>query len=314
MRDYDFYKNRAYPIIILICICFVLIILKLFSIQIINNSYKISAQNNVVRKIIKNAERGWVYDRNHQLLISNQKYQDIMIVPYQLDKQMDTVLFCEIFNISLDDFNKKVRIAKKYSNYKPSIFIRDIEKKSFINIQENLHLFKGFYAQEKYLREYSTSSGGNIFGYIGQITNKLLLEYPNYRKDDLIGISGVEKIYEEFLKGEKGVERKVVDVFGRYQGQFKEGQYDTLPQAGQDITLTIDIKLQEYAEKMMMNKRGSIVAIEPESGEILCLVSSPTFDPAVFLGKKRSENFRKLYLDPGKPLYNRSISANYPPG
>ena len=314
MRDYDFYKHRTYPIIIIICICFLFIILKLFSVQIINNSYKISAQNNVVRKIIKRAERGWVYDRNNHLLVSNQKYQDIMIIPYQLDNQMDTVLFCEIFNISLDDFNKKMRIAKKHSNYKPSIFIRDIEKKSFVNIQENLHLFKGFYAQEKYLREYSTSSGGNIFGYIGQITNKLLVEYPNYSKDDLIGISGVEKIYEEFLKGEKGVERTVVDVFGRYQGQFQEGKYDTLPQAGQDIKLTIDIKLQEYVESMMTNKRGSIVAIEPESGEILCLVSSPTFDPAVFLGKKRSENFRKLYLDPGKPLYNRSISANYPPG
>ena len=246
MRDYDFYKHRIYPIIILICICFLFILIKLFSVQIINNSYKISAQNNVVRKIIKRAERGWVYDRNNQLLVSNQKYQDIMVIPYQLDNQMDTVLFCEIFNISLDDFNKKIRLAKKYSNYKPSIFIKDIEKKSFVNIQENLHLFKGFYTQEKYLREYSTNSGGNIFGYIVQITNKLLGEYPNYSKGDFIGISGVEKIYEEFLKGEEGVERKIVDVFGRYQGQFQGGQYDTLPQAGKDITLTIDIHLQEY--------------------------------------------------------------------
>ena len=314
MRNYDFYTHRAYPIIALICLCFFFIIIKLFSVQILNNSYKISAQNNIVRKIIKYPERGWVYDRNNTLLVSNQRAQDIMIVPYQVSEKIDTTLFCEVFNISLEKFNKKINRAKKYSNYKPSVFIKGIVKKDFVSIQENLHLFKGFYAQPKYVREYTTNAGGNIFGYISQINRKLLEENPTYTQEDLIGVAGIEKMYEPFLKGTKGVERQVVDVFGKYQGKFQDGRYDTLPQTGQDITLTIDIELQKYAEHLMKNKRGSIVAIEPATGEILCLVSSPTFDPSVFLGKKRGENFRRLYLDPGKPLYNRAVSAAYPPG
>jgi len=296
------------------CICFLFIIIKLFSVQIINNSYKVSAQNNVIRKIIKYPERGWVYDRNNTLLVSNQRAQDIMIIPYQVEKNIDTLLFCEIFNLSLEDFKKKHQMAKKYSNYKPSIFMKGINKEAFVDIQENLHLFKGFYAQPKYVREYTTKYGGNIFGYISQITSTLLKSHPTYTKGDLIGITGVEKMYEQFLKGDKGVERKVVDVFGKYKGPFREGRYDTLPDAGQDITLTIDIELQKYAEQLMINKRGSVVAIEPTTGEILCLVSSPNYNASIFLGENRGENFRKLYLDPGKPLYNRAISAAYPAG
>ena len=314
MKKYDFYAHRRYSIIILVCICFIFITIKLFSVQIINNTYKLSAENNVIRKIIQYPERGWVYDRNNKLLISNQRGHDIMVVPYQISKNIDTLLFCNIFNISKSEFKKKIRAAKKYSNYKPSSFIKGIDKENFAEIQENLHFFKGFYAQPKYIREYTTTAAGNIFGYISQITQKLLKENPEYNKEDLIGVTGIEKMYEEFLKGEKGVERRVVDVFGKYQGKFEDGRYDTLAQAGQDITLTIDIELQEYAEKMMRKKRGSIVAIEPNSGEILCLVSAPSYNPSMFIGKDRGLNFRKLYLDPGKPLYDRSISAAYPPG
>ena len=314
MKRYDFYAHRRYSIIIIICICFFFITIKLFSVQIINNSYKLSAENNVVRKIIQYPERGWVYDRNQKLLVSNQRGHDIMVVPYQISKNIDTLLFCSLFNISKSEFENKMRSVKKYSRYKPSSFLKGITKESFAEIQENLHFFEGFYAQPKYIREYNTDAAGNIFGYIGQITKQLLKENPEYNKDDLIGITGIEKMYEQFLKGEKGVERRVVDVFGKYQGQFEDGRYDTLAKAGQDITLTIDIELQEYAEKMMLNKRGSIVAIEPNSGEILCLVSAPTYNPSMFIGKNRGLNFRKLYLDPGKPLYDRSISAAYPPG
>jgi len=314
MKKYDFYAHRKYSVIILVCICFIFITIKLFSIQIINHSYKLSAKNNVVRKIIQYPERGWVYDRNNKLLVSNQRGHDIMIVPYQISNDIDTLLFCKIFDISKAEFQKKIRSAKKYSNYKPSPFLKNIDKESFAEIQENLHFFKGFYAQPKYIREYNTDAAGNIFGYISQINQKLLKENPEYNKEDLIGVTGIEKMYERFLKGEKGVERRVVDVFGKYQGRFEDGRYDTLAQAGKDITLTIDIELQEYAEKLMSNKRGSIVAIEPNSGEILCLVSAPSYNPNMFVGKDRGLNFRKLYLDPGKPLYDRSISAAYPPG
>ena len=314
MRRYDFYAHRRYAIMTLICISFLFIVIKLFSIQIINKTYKLSAENNVVRKIIQYPERGWVYDRNNKLLISNQRGHDIMIVPYQVEKNIDTLLFCNIFNISQREFEQKSKQARSFSNYKPSSFLKGIEKEDFAEIQENLHFFKGFYAQPKYIREYNTNVGGNIFGYISQITNKLLQENRQYSREDLIGFTGIEKMYEKYLKGNKGVERRVVDVFGKYQGKFEEGRYDTLSRAGKDIKLTIDIELQEYAENIMQNKRGSIVAIEPTSGEILCLVSSPSYNPNMFVGNKRAGNFRKLYLDPGKPLYDRSISAAYPPG
>tara|TARA_B100000579_G_scaffold197867_1_gene161748 strand:+ start:33536 stop:35362 length:1827 start_codon:yes stop_codon:yes gene_type:complete len=314
MRKYDFYTHRKYGIIMLVCVAFLFILIKLFSIQILNQSYKLSAQNNVIRKIIKYPERGWIYDRNNELLVSNQIAHDIMIVPYQVSSQIDTLFFCSIFKISIEDFEKKIKSANKYSYYKPSIFLKGIDKQQFADIQENLHFFKGFYPQPKYIREYTTRFGGNIFGYISQITPKLLKEHGEYNREDLIGVTGVEKIYEKILKGEKGVERRIVDVFGKQQGAFEDGSYDTLSNPGGDITLTIDMELQKYAEKIMQGKRGSIVAIEPNSGEILCLVSSPSYDPNMFIGNNRGSNFRKLYLDPGKPLYDRSITASYPPG
>ena len=314
MRKYDFYTHRKYAIIIVVCVAFLFILIKLFSIQILNQSYKLSAQNNVIRKIIKYPERGWIYDRNNELLVSNQIAHDIMIVPYQVATEIDTLLFCDIFNISIEDFEKKLNSATKYSHYKPSIFLKGIDKQQFADIQENLHFFKGFYPQPKYIREYTTRFGGNIFGYISQITPKLLKENGDYDREDLIGVTGVEKIYEKILKGKKGVARSIVDVFGKHQGAFEDGAYDTLSKPGGDITLTIDMELQKYAEKIMKDKRGSIVAIEPNSGEILCLVSSPSYDPKMFIGNNRGSNFRKLYLDPGKPLYDRSITASYPPG
>tara|TARA_Y100000994_G_scaffold159072_1_gene130392 strand:- start:31567 stop:33303 length:1737 start_codon:yes stop_codon:yes gene_type:complete len=280
----------------------------------LDKSYKLSAENNIIRKIVDYPERGWVYDRNNKLLVSNARAHDIMITPYQLESNIDTALLCNIFNISNLELEKKIKKAQRYSHYKPSIFIQNINKVQFANIQEKLHLFKGFYAQPKYVREYLQKAGGNIFGYIGQINSRQLKNKPEYDHEDLIGITGIERIYEDILKGEKGVERKIVDVFGKYQGKFEDGRYDTLSKAGTDITLTIDIELQKYAEKIMSNKRGSIVAIEPKSGEILCLVSSPTYDPSLFIGQHRATNFRKLYIDPDKPLYDRAITASYPPG
>jgi penicillin-binding protein 2 len=314
MKKHDFYAHRQYPVLIIITIAILLLLIKLFSVQIMDESYKLSAENNVVRKIIKYPERGWVYDRNNVLLISNQRAHDIMVTPYLLDSTIDTLFLCDILQISKVEFNDKMKQAKKYSHYKPSIFLKAVSKEKFADIQDKLHLFKGFYTQPRYVREYNTKSSSNIFGYIGQISKKLLEKYPNYTKEDLIGITGIEKTYEKELCGEKGVERKVVDVFGKYQSKLEDGKYDTLPKKGQDIVLTIDITLQEYAEKIMKNKRGSIVAIEPNTGEILCLVSSPNYDPSLFLGNQRSKNFTNLYLDPSKPLWDRSTSALYPPG
>tara|TARA_B100000965_G_scaffold392107_1_gene401240 strand:+ start:2573 stop:4396 length:1824 start_codon:yes stop_codon:yes gene_type:complete len=311
---FDFYKHRSVPIILIISICFLFIVIKLFAIQIVNTSYKLSAQNNVIRKIIKFPERGWMYDRNGKLLVSNQIAHDLMIVPYELQADFDTLEFCKLINTSLIEFEKKIKKAKRYSHYKSSIFISAINKEDFARIQESLHFYKGFFVQPRYIRHYNYNSAGNVFGYVGEITGSLLDKNPDYKKGDMIGRTGVEQVYEKYLKGEKGVERKIVDVFGRSQGQFEEGKYDTLATAGEDVTLTIDIELQEYGEKLMQNKRGSIVAIEPNTGEIICLISSPTYDPSLLVGKNRNETFYRLYIDPSKPLFDRSISAVYPPG
>ena len=313
-RKFDFYSSRKLIIIFTISLAFVLLITKLFTIQIINHEYKLSAQNNVVREIIKYPERGWIYDRNNELLVSNQRAHDLMVVPYQINSLFDTTMFCEIFSISKKDFESKIYKAKKYSNFRPSVFIKNISKKKFADIQESLHFFSGFYSQPKYTRNYHTKSGGNVFGYISQISKEELELKKNYSKNDLIGTSGVERVYENILKGVKGVEKKVVDVRGRYIGRYDNGKHDTLPTKGSDIILSIDIKLQEYADSIMRHKKGSIVAIEPKSGEILCLVSSPSYDPSLLIGQNRNQNYRSLYLDPMKPLYDRSTSALYPPG
>ena len=314
MSKHDFYLNRKYPILILTMVMFFMIMGKLFYIQIIDQSYKLSATNNAIRKIVQYPQRGWIYDRNDTLLISNQISHDIMVVPYLIDNPIDTLLLCDIFNISKADFQKKIESAKKYSHYKPSVFLKSLTVEDFGNIQDKLHRAKGFYKQPRYIRSYHTSSGGHIFGYVGQITNSLLAKYPDYSRNDLIGITGLEKTYEKELRGEKGVKRMIVDVFGIPQGSLEDGKYDTIPKNGKEIQLTIDLALQEYGEKIMGNKRGSIVAIEPKTGEILCLISSPAYDPKMFLGNKRSANFRSLYLNPAKPLWDRSTSGLYPPG
>ena len=311
---FDLYKNRSFVIMTGVSIMFLLITIKLFSIQIINQSYKLSAQNNVVREITTYPERGWIYDRNGILLVSSERSHDIMITPDELNLDFDTIGFCNMMSMSVLEFKLKLKKVKKYSQHKASSFIESMSKKKFATIQEKLHLFKGFYSQTNYVRSYETQSAGNIFGYVSEITSHQLISYPTYKKGDIIGRTGVEFKYEEYLRGERGTEKRVVDVFGRNQGQFENGQFDKLAIAGDDIHLTIDIELQMYAEKLMSNKQGSIVAIEPNSGEILCLVSSPTYDPALFIGHKRSENYHALYIDPGKPLFDRSISATYPPG
>ncbi len=313
-KKYDFYVGRKFAILISFCAVFILIIGKLFSIQILNKEYKISAQNNVIRKIIQYPERGWIYDRNGNLLVSNQRAHDIMVVPYQLSKKIDTLLFCKIFAISKEEFIKKIKKAKRYSFYKPSVFLKNISKQKFADIQEKLHLLQGFYPQPKYVRSYHSKSGGNIFGYIGQVSNNQIKTNKYYKSGDLIGITGIEKSYEKILRGEKGVERKIVDVYGKYKGAYNDGLNDTLPVKGEDIKLGLDIQLQEYADLLMTNKRGSVVAIEPQTGEILCMVSSPSYNPSLFVGKKRDKNYRNLFLDPNKPLYDRSTSALYPPG
>jgi len=288
MVKYDLYTNRKYTIILFIIIVFTVIIAKLFYIQIIDESYKLSAENNTLRQKINYPERGLIYDRNNRLLVSNIKAYDIMVVPKQVDKDIDTISFCKDFNLSKNKFKEQLTKAKKNSHYKPFIFVKGLTEEEFAPIYVHLHKYKGFFAQPRYIREYNTKHGGNIFGFISKISSKQLKKNPDYYKEDFIGADGLEKKYENTLKGEKGEKWYEVNVYGQETGSYQAGKYDLPAQPGKNLKISIDIDLQEYAEKIMNGKRGSIVAIEPNSGEILCLVSSPSYDPELLIPNKTS--------------------------
>lgn len=288
---------------------------RLFYLQVVNNSYNIPTLNNSAVKVTYDyPERGFIYDRNGELMVANELSYDIMIIPREV-KQLDTVEFCELLKITISDFRKKFKRANNYSPRIPSAFVPQVSKSDYAYLQEKMHKFKGFYIQKRSLREYPMKSAPNVLGYISEVNERMIQKNPYYQLGELIGTAGIESTYEEVLRGTKGVKYIQRDRFNKEIGSYKEGIYDTLPIPGRDITLTIDSKLQQYGEALMANKRGGVVAIEPSSGEILALVSSPTYDPNLMVGRERSKNFTKLYYDSiSKPLLDRGLKAQYPPG
>ncbi len=290
-----------------------LLLITLFGIQVLNDSYKISAENNVIKAVTIYPERGYIYDREGVLLVSNQRAYDLMVTPRQI-KHLDTLALCEIIDIELDYFNKYLDRAKRYSTRKASLFLKEISKQTAAQLQEKLYDFPGFYLQERTMRQYPESSAAHILGYVSQVPDYILKKDHYYKRNDNYGISGVENSYEKDLRGVQGTKYLIRDVWNRPKGSFANGKYDSLAVNGKDIELSIDIQLQKYAEQLMLNKKGSIVAIEPATGEILSLVSSPYYDPNLLVGRSRSPNFNKMYKDLNKPLYDRSLLAEYPPG
>lgn len=287
---------------------------RLFYIQIIRSDYRLSAENNVIRKERVYPGRGLIYDRNGKLLVGNQTAYDLMVIPLQVD-DIDTSLFCELTGISREEYIEKLNAAKAYSYRKPSTFIKQLSKEQFAYLQESLHKFQGFFPQKRILREYRYHSAANVTGFIGEASDRFLLRHPEYNRGDLVGITGIEKAYETVLRGKAGVQYKLVDVHNRIKGSFEGGRYDTLPEPGEDVYCTIDIDLQRYGEALMSGKRGSVVAIEPSSGEILSLVTSPNYDPELMVGRERTRNYSRLYADSiNKPLFDRGLLAEYPPG
>ncbi len=287
---------------------------RLFYIQVIRKDFRLSAENNVIRKEKVYPGRGLIYDRNHKLLVGNQSAYDLMVIPRQVT-EMDTTAFCDLLGISRETFSLKLAEARTYSTYKPSIFIKQLSKEQFAYLQERLNQFSGFFPQKRILREYRYNSAANVVGFIGEASDRYLEDNPTYRKGDLVGKTGIEKSYEDLLRGHVGIQYKMVDVHNRIKGRFEEGAYDTLPRPGEDITCTIDIDIQKYGEQLMNGKRGSIVALEPSSGEILALVTSPSYDPNLMVGRDRTKNYSRLYSDSiNKPLYDRGLLAEYPPG
>ena len=290
-----------------------LLLITLFGVQVIDDSYKLSADNNVIKAVTLYPERGYIYDRNGELLVTNQRAYDLMVTPRQV-KQMDTLGFCNIIDIDKEEFDKQFSKAHRYSRYRASVFIKEISKQTAAQLQERLYEFPGFYLQERTMREYPQQSAAHILGYVSQVPDYILKKDDYYKKNDNYGMSGVESSYEKDLRGTQGVQYLIRDVWNRAKGKFENGKFDSLAVNGKDLELSIDIQLQEYAEQLMLNKKGSIVAIEPSTGEILSLVSSPYYDPNLLIGRSRSPNFNRMYKDEDKPLFDRSLLAEYPPG
>lgn len=290
-------------------------IVRLFYLQVASNEYSIHPlKNSAVKVTYDYPERGYVFDRNGVLLIANQLSYDVMVIPREV-KPLDTLEFCRFLKITKEDFLKKMKRARRYSTRIPSTFVAQLSKDDFAYLQEKLYKFKGFYIQKRSLREYPVKSASNILGYISEVNEGMIQKNPYYQLGELIGTAGIEKTYEEILRGTKGVKFIQRDRYNKEIGSYKDGIYDTLPIPGNDITLTIDSKLQQYGEALMVNKRGGIVALEPSTGEILALISMPTYDPNLMVGRKRSANFTKLYLDSiSRPLLDRGLQAQYPPG
>lgn len=305
-------KFVAYFSIIIVSIIF---IIRLLFLQVIDDTHRASPLNNAAVKIkYEYPQRGYIYDRNGELLVANQPTYDIMVIPKDV-KQIDTTEFCNLIQISREDYIKKLKRATTYSRRIPSVFLAQVSKESYAYLQEKMHHYKGFYIQKRSLREYPIKSAPNVLGYVGEANEAFLKSNPYYQLGEYRGITGIEKQYEKELRGIKGSKYIQKDRFNKDIGPYKDGIYDTLATVGKDLTLTLDSKLQQYGEQLMINKRGGIVALEPSSGEILALVSTPSYDPNMMVGRKRSKNSVILMNDSiNKPTYDRSLSAQYPPG
>lgn len=287
---------------------------RLFYLQVYNSEAHNLFEDNAIRKVFDYPKRGYVYDRNGKLLVSNQPSYDVMIIPREV-KALDTLEFCSLLKIDKAQFLKTYERAYRYSPRLPYVFVSHLSKEDYAVLQEKMHKYEGFYIQKRSLRDYQTSVGANVLGFIAEVNQGQIKENPYYRMGDLIGKQGVELSYEEALRGVKGIKFIQKDRFNRDIGPYKEGKYDTIPQQGKDIKITIDTQLQEYGELLMRNKKGGIVAIEPKTGEILSLVSAPSYDPNLLVGRKRSKNYTKLYRDSiHLPLIDKGLLRVHEPG
>ncbi|NLD63060.1 MAG: penicillin-binding protein 2 [Bacteroidales bacterium] len=309
----DRYANRKFVIMALVLLTAVILLVRLFYIQIVDKTYRVSAANNALRPVTQYPARGLIYDRNGELIVYNQAAYDLLVIPVQTGA-FDTVRFNQILGITMEDFRARMKTAVSWSRRAPSVFMKMISSETYAVLQEELYRFPGFYVQARTLRKYTRPVAAHLLGYVGEVDNKLLAKDRYYRSGDYIGVSGIEKSYEEQLRGAKGVNIFLVDVHNNIKGSYADGRYDTVAVPGTNLWSTIDLTLQEYGEQLMQNKNGSIVAIEPATGEILTLVSSPTYDPSLLVGRIRSENFQLLQADTIKPLFDRALMASYPPG
>ena len=298
----------------IIIVSALLILARLFYLQIIDESLKLKSDNNAIKIIYEYPERGYIYDRNGKLIVANQPSYDILVTPKDV-KNIDTLELCRLLKITKADFIRIVEKARVYSPRLPSVFLPQLNKREYAAFQEKQRKFQGFEIVKRSLRDYQTTAGSNVFGFITQVNDKIIENNSYYKSGDLIGRQGVEEQYENVLRGVKGVKYRQRDKFNKDIGSYKDGKFDTIAVQGEDIKLTLDIALQEYGEQLMQNKRGGIVAIEPKTGEILALVTAPSYDPAILVGRERSRNYTQLYNDSiANPLYDRALLGEFPPG
>ncbi len=317
-KDYRLEK-RKYVIGGFICVIVVIYLIRLFSLQIGDDKYKESAESNAFLKRVIYPARGLMYDRNGKLVVFNKPAYDVMIIPKDV-KDFDTVALCSALDITKEELflkweeMKNTRKNPGYSAYTPQKLISHLSQEDYGRLQEKLYLFPGFFIQKRTVREYALPSAANILGNIREVSATDIEKDRYYRRGDYTGDLGVEKSYEKALRGEKGMEILMKDAYGRIKGKYEDGIHDVFPKSGHNLTLSIDMDLQQYGEQLMKDKIGAIVAIEPSTGEILALVSSPTYDPSLLVGKERGKNYAALVQDHYKPLYDRALQGAYPPG
>ena len=289
-------------------------IVRLISLQLINSSYKSLSDDNAVIENEVFPERGYIYDRNNKLLVSNQPVYDLIAIPENITA-FDTLQLAKIINISKPELQDKLSTARKFSMKLPYVIVNQISKERNAIIQEKIWKFTGFYLQKKSLREYPNPIASNILGYVSEVNRNDMKKDDYYSLGEPTGRQGIERYYEDLLRGVKGKKFFQKDRFNRIIGSYEDGIYDIPSKGAQNLILTLDLELQEYGEKLLRNKRGGIVAIEPETGEVLSLVSAPSYDPNLLVGRMRSKNYRDLTLDSiSKPLFDRGLQAQYAPG
>lgn len=318
MKDYTFEK-RKYVIGLVAILIVIVYLFRLFDLQVMTDTYKKNAESNAFLNKIQYPSRGAIYDRNGKLLVFNQPAYDITFVPREVTL-LDTLDFCQTLGITRQQFLSRMADVRNptmnpgYSKYTQQVFMTQLSAEECGVFQEKLFKFPGFYIQRRTIRQYSYNSAAHVLGDIGEVSMRDIENDPYYIRGDYAGKQGIEKSYEKYLRGEKGVEILLRDAHGRIQGHYMNGEMDRPSVPGKNLKLGIDIDLQMLGERLLQHKIGAIVAIEPETGEILCMVSSPSFDPHLMIGRQRGKNHRLLQQDKRKPLLNRAIMGAYPPG
>lgn len=306
--------ERRYVVTGIFIVIILTLLARLYYIQIVDDRYSLYASRNVIRNFILYPARGPILDRNGKILVQNEPIYDITVNPKEV-KPFDTLAFCKLIGIDKAGFDKRFVKAVKYSPNRESIFEKQLSVQLYASFQERLFEFPGFYVQPRTVRTYPDSVAAQFLGFIGEAQDRDIKRSGGYyRPGDYIGVTGVEKAYEDVLRGQRGVKNMMVDSRGIPKGSYANGAFDTVARSGERLTSSLDIRLQKLGEKLMQNKLGSIVAIEPSTGEILCYVSSPTYDPNLMVGRERGNNAAKMYQNPYKPFFIRPIQAYYPPG